>query len=331
MEKKIHIGIQLLRTIFSFNIIVYHCLKRNHLNKIIYFLCLKGVPFYVPTFFFLSSYFSYKTFSSDNIIKFKERLLRLSIPYIIWPCLFWFRQNCINYFKGIKDKYIYKKLIYQLLIGKPINPVFWFQFCLLFWSIFMIIIILIFKRIYNSIFALIFIVILSLNYFGFIHELLKNNKGNLSRSIKELSITIIYILSGFFFGSKNLLELDRYKKLKIACFSIYIFFVFQRSLNINRHSYLRQLVVNIIFIIFSFLHFDFIKNKKLLFLIKQMTSYSAGIYYIHWDINFRVLNHFLLIKQGNFASCIIIYLFCFIFCYFNCRIFKKTKIRYLFQ
>ena len=81
-KKNINLGIQLLRMIFSFNIVVAHCLNKRYQNKLIYFFCLKGIHYYVPTFFLISFYFSYKTFSSKNIIKLKERLLKLLLLFI---------------------------------------------------------------------------------------------------------------------------------------------------------------------------------------------------------------------------------------------------------
>lgn len=49
--------IQILRTIFSFNIVVVHCLNENYKNGIINILFLKGLDYYVPTFFIISFFF----------------------------------------------------------------------------------------------------------------------------------------------------------------------------------------------------------------------------------------------------------------------------------
>ena len=140
-KNDINIGIQLLKMIFSFNIVVIHCLNKKYMNKLIYFFCFYGFYNYVPTFFLISFYFSNKSFTSKNINKLKERLLRISIPYIIWPCIFWIKYSFINSMKGIVNSDKYKFLFYQLIIGKSFHPVFWFQFCLLFWSICFIILI----------------------------------------------------------------------------------------------------------------------------------------------------------------------------------------------
>lgn len=92
-KKTIYLGIQLIRIIFSFNIVIFHCIGDKYQNKFIYFICIIAVPYYVPTFFVISFYFSYKSLVSKNIIKLKERLIRIIIPYIIWPFIFWMKIN----------------------------------------------------------------------------------------------------------------------------------------------------------------------------------------------------------------------------------------------
>ena len=95
--------------------------------------------------FFISFYFSYYIFTQRNIIKLKERLLRLIIPYITWPFVFFVKYVFINKINDKKYKIKYKDILYQLLVGKPFHPVFWYQFVLLFWSIVFLILIFTFK------------------------------------------------------------------------------------------------------------------------------------------------------------------------------------------
>ena len=216
----IHFGIQLLRMILSFNIVVDHCLNKKYLNKPIYIICIMGIYHYVPIFFVISFYFSYKTFSSRNLDKLKERLLRISIPYLIWPCLFWLKSSFFNTINGIKDQNKYQILIYQLIIGKPLNPVFWFQFILLFWSILFTLIIIAFKHTYNYIMFFIFVIILYLNCFGYTNKLFINYKYIIVTSVKELFLRIIYIQSGLIFGIISVLDKTFVVKIKIILFSV---------------------------------------------------------------------------------------------------------------
>ena len=330
-EKVTYLGIQLLRMIFAFNIVVDHCISNKNQNIFIYFICIVGIQYYVPTFFFISFYFSYRTYSSKNITKLKERLLRISIPYIIWPCIIWIKYNYINRNNEFGESNKYKFLFYQLIIGKPFHPIFWFQFCLLFWSIALIIIIFTFKKTYNYIMIFLFLIILYFNYFGHTKKFFNNYKKIILWSVKELFNTILYMLSGFYFGSKFILERSSSNKLKIIFLSFIGLYILKNQLIIKRlNFFINQLVIIILFLLCSIIPFDLIKNKNIIFIIKKATSFTGGIYYLHWEIKYRAMKNFFIIKKGNFISCIFIYLFCYTFCNFSYKIFKNTKLKYLF-
>ena len=330
-KKIIFLNIQILRMILSFNIVVMHCIGNKNQNRLIYFICITGSIYYVPIFFLISFYFSYKTFIQRNIDKLKERLLRIIIPYIIWPLILWLKFNIINYIKGIEVKNKYKDLFYQLLIGKPFHPIFWFQFCLLFWSIIFIIIIFAFKNTYNYIMIIVLLIILFLNLSGLTPLVLENYSFMISRSIGDIFYKITYIMSGFYFGSKSILEKKFSVKIKIIIISIIGVFIFNKSMNKRNNNYIAiQLIINIIFLSFSFLPFDLIKNKIIISFIKQITSFTGGIYYLHWEIKYRTFNNSNLIQKADFMSCVINYLMCYIFCFFSFKLFKNTKLKYLF-
>lgn len=330
-KKKLYLNIQILRMIISFNIVTFHCIANKNQNIFIYFITRIAIYYYVPTFFFISFYFSYKTFSSRNIFKLKERLLRISIPYLIWPFIFWIRYNIINIINGIEDKNKYRILLCQLLIGKPINPVFWFQFCLLFWTFLFIILIFSFKKLYNYVMILLFAIILLLNYFGFPFYLLKNCNSFFSISIIDLFYRNIFMFSGFFLGAKGIYNNNSYVKIKIVVFSLISIFIIKTSFNKKKFDYISvQLIVIIIFIFSSFFPFDQIKNRNITLIIKQITSYTGGVYYLHWQIGHKILKKFFLIKNADFLSCINNYMLCYFFCFFSFKIFNKTKIKYLF-
>ena len=331
-KKTIYLGIQLIRMIFSFNIVIFHCIGDKYQNKFIYFICIIAVPYYVPTFFVISFYFSYKSLVSKNIIKLKERLIRIIIPYIIWPFIFWMKNNFINIINGIKDDNKYRDLIYQLIIGKPFLPVFWFQFCLIFYSLLYIIIILLFKYIYKTIFTFLFIIILYLNYFGYTNYITNNNHFSYaSLSLKDLFYRHIHVFHGFMFASINNINHKFSIKFKIIIFSLLCIFL---TSNFNNKGYIKfirvQFIVNIIFIVSVLFPNDLINNKIIFYIITQITSYTGGIYYLHYEIKYRTLSHLNLIKKADFFSCIIIYLISYIFCFLSFKIFKNTKLKYLF-
>ena len=81
-----NLGIEILRMIFSFFIVIIHCSKVK--NKFLYML-LFDKAFHVSSFFLISFYFYYNIILTRNIIKIKLRFLRILVPYVIWSILFY--------------------------------------------------------------------------------------------------------------------------------------------------------------------------------------------------------------------------------------------------
>ena len=115
------------------------------------------------------------------------------------------------------------------------------------------------------------------------------------------------MLSGFFFGSITILN----RKIKFKSIIIllsYIGSMFCKFWNNDKKfDYIyTQFIINIIFIFSSALPLNLIKNRIIIFIINQITSYTGGIYYLHYEIKHRSFNDIYLIKKANFFSCIII-------------------------
>lgn len=72
--KKINIGLQLLRSICSLLIIIFHSYNFHH-----YKIILSKNRYYLILFFYMSFYFSYNTLASRNISKIKGRFKRMII------------------------------------------------------------------------------------------------------------------------------------------------------------------------------------------------------------------------------------------------------------
>jgi hypothetical protein len=97
-DKKLNVGIQILRMLFSFHILIFHCINRKlYSSKIILFI-VERVDIDLGIFFIMSFYYSYHSFTSMNIVKIKQRFYRLLIPYIIWPLFLITLQYFLPYF-----------------------------------------------------------------------------------------------------------------------------------------------------------------------------------------------------------------------------------------
>ena len=161
--KKIYLGIDFLRFLLCFWIVLFHCSNfRKHYK---YFWRL----FHVPTFFVIAFYFFYPLLYKRIIEKIKIRFQRLLIPYIIWPLLLFFLNNinikiiCLD---TLAKTISLKDLFTQIVLGKGIHGVFWFQNNLLFLSLFFSIISFLFKNNFMPIFHFLTSASLYLHYSG---------------------------------------------------------------------------------------------------------------------------------------------------------------------
>ena len=102
INKQINLGIQFLRMILSFFIVIIHCLNQSYKKS--YLIIFRLLGFYVPTFFILSFYFSYNTFFLGHINRIIIRFKRILIPYIIWPIIILIKNILIYYFYNNKAK-----------------------------------------------------------------------------------------------------------------------------------------------------------------------------------------------------------------------------------
>ena len=82
INNRINLGIELLRMILCLWVILFHYAGNKNKKK----KFLKTF-FHVPTFMIISFYLTNKIFFTQNIIKIKQRLERLIIPFIIIPII----------------------------------------------------------------------------------------------------------------------------------------------------------------------------------------------------------------------------------------------------
>ena len=110
----------------------------------------------------------------------------------------------------------------------------------------------------------------------------------------------------------------------IFCYDIFIhqpgFWYGQVSMNI-----FSSIVLFITFISFPF---NDVKNNKLKFIIKILTSFTGGIYYIHTRVRDFLRKVSFFFNQRSYFSSFIIYILCYLICFIGNKIFKNYKIKY---
>ena len=106
-------GFALLKNILAFDVIITHCFNKNKTyNNIIRFIT-KRRKVHVPSFFILSFFYNYNTLVSSNIKKKIYRLIRLLIPYVLWPIMIFMFSNLNNTYRKFQRLSSFNILIFQ--------------------------------------------------------------------------------------------------------------------------------------------------------------------------------------------------------------------------
>ena len=326
-SNNINLGIQILRTLLCFWVICFHCLDDNKINYITFYIAKKKL-YHVPCFIFISFYFSYNIFSQRLINKFRNRIERLLIPYIIWPIIIMIFDNIM-----IDKSFSFYNYMIHLILGAKILIPFWYFCSVIFLSVFTFIISLIFKQKFLSIIQLSAIIIFIIQYsyiskiFNFVNQIYGFNKYAIIHSIGIFPI-FAFALSC---ASSKIFDFLIERKLKYIFFSyigIYCLFKLDIFNNLIGYNGLEHIFVSLLFFIgFYLLPMENIPSR-LKVLIINITNCSNGIYCMHVKANFIIKKMFYL--SGNLNTCIIIYLMCYFISFCGMKIFKKTKIKYLF-
>ena len=333
-SKKINIGIQILRMICCFIIILCHFYAFYHLKII-----REEYIYSIILFFFISFYFSYNTLSCRNVPKIKERFKRMLIPYIIWPLLFYLKDKFYHYLYHTREEYNIKNLYYQFLIGCKIYGIFWFLFNIIFLSTFFTIIAIFFKDRFIIALFIIYICDYLFYYSNFAgtYVLNKFKKVPVHHSIKPIFEFFIYAFTGLYFSSINLLNIFHIHRIKIIVFSIIITFIFikcyfsfKSEIKFFYSGIIKNIFIFNLFALFASIPFDKINNNIIFNLLNELTSYTGGIYYIHVKIGDLCREYIYINKKNTFKGCLLIYLFCYLICFFGTFILKKSFLKYLF-
>lgn len=321
-NKSIVFGIEILRMILCFWVITFH-----YSGNIIKFKYKIINHFYhVPTFFFLSFYLTYKIFILKNIVKIKQRFERLIISYIIIPIIF----IIIKFFSSdIKRniKQILIDLYLQYITGHYFYIHLWFIQNLIIYTIIFGIIFLLFKK--NNLFILqIQVAILYwLKCNGIINKIFdKKNKKLIP--FRYIATMMPIAISGIILGYKEILKKLMIFKIKSIIFCIIIFYFIY---SFNFFGEISLILVSIsLFIFFSLIPLEKIKNKTLINFIQIISKHTGGIYYFQRNIQYLIFK-FSFFRIRPFLSCCIIYIFGYIICMLGTKIFKRNKLKYLFN
>ena len=332
--KKINLGIEFLRMILAFLIVLVHNFggRKNKLER----FPMENLSYYVPAFMMLSFYFSYNSLDTRNIEKIKQRFIRILYPYIGWSIIIWLGNNYLHNKHKIKGIILIKNIYYQLLIGCGLHGIFWYLFNLLFISLFFTIIVLLFKN-----YLLFSLFITEIFCYSFAYSKYDQkfwyrfNTIPVSHSIKPIPKNFLYSLSGFFLASINILnKYYNHRILVIIISGSFLFFMLYHNyihkIEFKYEGIMIDLTDISAFSLFSMIPFDKINNKVIIYILKQITSYTGGVYYLHPKVGELFAPYCKYIRRRQFKGCIQIYLISYLICFIGISVFRKTNIKFLF-
>ena len=283
--ESINYGLSILKVILSFVVVTVHNFdKKTSNNKYIIFIT-KNRLLHVPSFFIMSFYFMCKHLLSLDFKMLLKRLIRLLIPYIIWPIFFWKLNQYLNRNYKKKLPATIEDLKQQLLLSNKYMYPLWFNFDLIVITILFYVIIFIFRKHSLFIFQLLLLLSYVIQYskYNFNNFFQKNPYYNV-RSIKSIHTSIPFAVAGYTLGYYKVLDIIKKHKIKtfiLAYITYNIIADYNIFSNINTTYYegidlnIKSICFILIFSLFpSSLAKDNIIRKFLIFI----TNYTGGIY-----------------------------------------------------
>ena len=333
-KKPINYGLEILRMLMSFWIILNHLYRPR--NRSIENIIIKH-RFHVPTFIIISFYFLNHNLFARKINKILDRLERLLIPYLLYPIFIYIVHFSLVYFFSFNSINIsLYQLLTQIIIGRPLCGVLWFHFNLILLTIFFYIISFIFKNIFLILLQILAIIsyIIQFSELNFIF-FIKYNKI-IKFSVGYFAETIPLAVTGLSIASLDIIKKLKKKRIETFLFSIsFLFIIFKYNIFSPIKGFGKQGIIHniggvLFFLIFSLIPLENLNKKSLIF-IKYLTSYTAGIYFLHINIyrifRFKIYS----IKQKTFLGCLFIYLISYSVSCICFNLTRNTKLKYLFS
>ena len=197
-KRKDNVGVQFLRVVLSFTVIMAHFLS-NHSDKFYSIPLHNLIQCAAPAFMFLSFIFMEKVLSNPSYFTIRKRIIRLLWPYAIWGTVSW----CISFFAGIifKSKVAggIQSLFWQLATGggHHINAPLWYIAVLVWITLLYFLLFFFLRRKAILVINLLAFFCIILQYTGWNYELFKKLSFELSYPLGRIAEMIPYATLGF--------------------------------------------------------------------------------------------------------------------------------------
>ncbi len=336
IQNTFNFGIAFLKALLAFDVIRSHNFNiKSTKNKLLRF-CLRNRRIHVPSFFIISFFFMHKDFISFNINKYFKRIERLIIPYLIWPIIIWILNNLFNFFFKSTFPTSLTNLKYQIFWGNDYIIQLWFQWDLITITILFYILLFLFKKNYLLIIQLLAILAYTLQYSGINRKFYISLRREKKECLGRFAEVLPYTIAGFTLASLGIIKKLNNCKLKTYIFSVLIYFLIEKYSIFSKVKGIAYpgIKLNIssicIILVFSLFPSEKIKTNSTKVIFKNITNFTAGIFYLHWSLIIYLKNYIQIIKKGCFSGLILIYLLGYIISFSGIKIFGKTKLKHLF-
>ena len=334
---KYNYGFGILKVILAFYVICGHNFNSNTTKSKLLLYILRRRRIHVPCFFIMSFLFLSKELMRPNIVLYFKRIERLLIPYFFWPSFIFFLNNyvCVKLYKY--KKYSFRDLKDQFIWGDIFVGQFWFQWVLILLTTIFYIIRFITKN--HFLFCIQILTFLSyiIQYTGIDKKIDNSLAKNKRLTVGRINVMIPFAGAGVTLAFLNIIETIKLFRIKTMIFCILIF----RSLDkYDIFSDLKGAVAypgiklyfraNCLIFFFSIFPSEKITNIKIQKILKHITNYTTGVYYLHITIIYYFKEFIRPIKEGNIYGCIIVYLICYIISFIGASLAGKTKFKFLF-
>ena len=328
-KQKRNLGLQILRVLLCFWVVLFHCL-RYYKNSFLKMILHK--KYHVPCFFFLSFYYFFPIIKQINIIKMRNRLERLFVPYLIWPIFIWFFNNALylliktNRFGRIL---LFQELKIQLIVGRKFFIQLWYLFNLLFLTFFFFILHYFFKNHFFKLISVFGIFCYYFQYSKYKYNFLFSYKDSIRNSVGHFIESFPISVCSFILYSNNIIQFLKFHRIiSLISISIILIIIFIYGEPDTYSGIEKNIFASLAFIEFYLIPLDKFNNNLVNSIITIITNYTQGIYCLHTITKYYLLLYFEL--RSNFYICIIIYIISYIISFFGFKLFKTNKLKYLF-
>ena len=145
-----------------------------------------------------------------------------------------------------------------------------------------------------------------------------------------------FAITGFTLNYIKIFHILEKYKLNTLIICLFIFYLAQdfeipkKFFGVTFNGVKINILSKCLVIVFSLFPFKNIQNKKLFYLLKYLTGFSAGIYYLHQAVHFYFKSFFNDIRNGTFLGVIINYFISYLISFIGGIIFRNTKVKNLF-